>query len=73
MSVSGVSSGSAAAAYIPPVQQQKAAPLPPKAQGADSVSLSPQAQKLATDGDTAAQETQESSIQRASEKASGIA
>ncbi len=72
MSVSGVSSSTAASAYIPPAAQQKTAPLPPKAQGADSVSLSPQAQKLATDGDTAAQETQESSIQKASEKVSGI-
>ena len=73
MSISGVSSGSAAAAYTPPVQQQKAAQPLPKSQSADSVSLSLQAQKLATDGDTAAQETQESSIQKASEKVSGIA
>jgi anti-sigma28 factor (negative regulator of flagellin synthesis) len=73
MSISAISSGSVAAAYAAPVQQAQQAKAPQSAPVADTVSLSKQAQKLASDGDTQAQEVRESGAERGSEKARGRA
>jgi hypothetical protein len=74
MSVSGISSSSLAAAYTPPpVQQQQQAKAPVKAPSTDTVTISKQAQQLATDGDPAATEKQESGAEKASEAVKGKA
>ena len=74
MSVSGISSGSVAAAYTPPqTQQVQQAPAPPKASSADTVTISKLAQQLASDGDTQAQEASESGAEKASESLRGKA
>ena len=72
MSVSGISSSSAAAAYTPPVQQQPVK-AQPKAISADTVTISKQAQQLVADGDTRAQEVSESGAEKASETRVGKA
>ncbi|MDD5287288.1 MAG: hypothetical protein PHD54_15665 [Desulfuromonadaceae bacterium] len=71
MSVSEVSSGIAAVVYTPPVQQQAKAQQ--KAPSADIVSISKQAQLLANDGDTQAQEVREGAAEKAGESLRGKA
>jgi len=75
MSVSGVStSGSVSSAYTPPpVQQQQQAKASLKAPAADIVTISKQAQQLASDGDTQAKEVSESGADKASETSRGKA
>lgn len=74
MSVSAISSSSVAATYTPPPQAQQA-PVKPQAQAAakDTVSISPQARQLASDGDPTALEAQETAAARASEASKGKA
>lgn len=73
MSVSGVTSGSnAVAVYTPPVQHQ-AAKAPPQTPKTDTVTISKQAQQLATDGDPSALEAQESSSEKTGETYRGKA
>jgi hypothetical protein len=67
MSVSSISSSSVAAAYTPPVQQQQQTKTPQKTPTADTVTISKQAQQLANDGDTQAQEIRESGAEKATE------
>jgi hypothetical protein len=75
MSISGISSaGSLASVYqAPPVQQQQAAKASAQAPKADTVTISPQAQQLASDGDSKAKEVKESGAESASEKLRVIA
>jgi hypothetical protein len=73
MTISAISSSSVAAAYTPPVQPQQQAPAPQKAANTDTVSISKQAQHLASDGDTQAQELQEGAAEKASETVRGKA
>ena len=73
MSVSGITSGSITAAYIPLPQQAQQAKTPAKAPTADTVSISKQAQRLAGDGDPVALEAQESSAEKAGEASKGKA
>jgi hypothetical protein len=74
MSISGISSGSVAAAYTPPpVQQAQQAPAPQKAATADTVSLSKLALQLASDGDTQVKEAGESGAEKAGESFRGKA
>lgn len=75
MSVSSITSASIAAVYTPPPPQQQQQQLksPQKAATADTVSISKQAQQLAYDGDTQAQEIKESGGEQASEKVRGKA
>lgn len=73
MSLSGVSSNPVVSSYVQPVKPQPIAQTSHAPQGAYSVSVSSQARQLANDGDTQAQEAQESSPQAATEKANGIA
>jgi hypothetical protein len=74
MSISGISSGSVAAAYTPPpAQQVQQAPAPQKAATADTVSISKLAQQLASDGDTMAKESSESGAEKAGETIRGKA
>ena len=74
MSVSGISSGSVAAAYTPPAAQPaQQAKAPQQAPKADTVTISKQAQQLAKDGDTQVQESSETSAEKSSEKLSGKA
>jgi hypothetical protein len=73
MSVSGISSSSVATTYAPPPVQQQQAPAPKKAANTDTVSISKQAQQLASDGDPAALEAQESSAEKSSETYKGKA
>ena len=73
MSISAISSGSVAAtttSYAPPVQQSKAAQYAPIT---DTVTISKQAQQLASDGDTQAKEIRENGAEKASEKVRGKA
>ena len=74
MSVSGVSSSNASAiySYTPPVQQQAKAPQK-SVPTTDTVTISKQAQQLASDGDTQAQEMRESGAEKASELVKGKA
>jgi hypothetical protein len=74
MSVSGISSSSVVAAYTPPPSYQQAAVKAPQ-QGPvkDTVSISKLAQQLASDGDPAALEAQESSAEKSGESAKGKA
>ena len=74
MSVSGITSGSAvSASYTPPPTQLQQAKPPQKAPSADSLTISKQAQQLATDGDTQAQEIKESGAEKSSETTRGKA
>jgi len=74
MSVSGITSGSSVtASYTPPPAQLQQAKAPQKAPSADTVTISKQAQQLATDGDTQAQEVKESGAEKASETSRGKA
>jgi hypothetical protein len=76
MSISGIASGyTVAAAYTPPPAQQHAAAKAPQQQApkTDTVSISKMAQQLASDGDPAALEAQESSAEKAGEAAKGKA
>ena len=68
MSVSGISSSNVAATYTPPPVHQQQAAAPYKAPTTDTVTISAQAQKLASDGDPLALEAQESSAEKAGEK-----
>jgi hypothetical protein len=69
MSISAVgSSNTLAATYAAPAVQQQVK-VPQKAPVADTVSISKQAQALASDGDTQAQEIRESGSEKASESA----
>jgi hypothetical protein len=72
MTISGITSGSVAAAYSPPPalhqSPMKAAQQAPKT---DTVTISKLAQQLASDGDPAALEAQESSAEKAGEAAKG--
>lgn len=74
MSIASIASSSVAAAYTPPPpaspQQAKA---PQKAATTDTVSISPQAQQLATDGAPTDLEAQESSAEKAGEASKGKA
>jgi len=72
MSISAISSGSVAAAYTPPSVQQTAK-ASQQAPQTDTVTISKQAQQLASDGDPAALEVQESAAERAGESARGKA
>jgi hypothetical protein len=75
MTISSISSSSnLAAAYAPPVSQgTQLAQEMKKTVTTDTVSFSKQALRLASDGDTLAQEASESGAERASEKARGKA
>jgi hypothetical protein len=74
MSVSGITSSSIATAYMPPPPQQQAAvKTPQQAPKTDTVSISKLAQQLASDGDPAALEAQESSAEKSGEAAKGKA
>ena len=73
MSISAISSSSVAAVQTQPVQQQKAETPQTAAPKADNVNISKQAQTLAKDGDTQAQEAVESGAEKASEAARGKA
>lgn len=72
MSVSGVSSVTAAHTP-PPVQQSQPAKAPQQAPKTDTVSISKQVQQMASDGDPVALEAQESSLEKTSESAKGKA
>jgi hypothetical protein len=74
MSVSGVGSSNGVSSHTPPqppVQQQAAAQA--KAPAPIKVDISKQAQQLANDGDPAALENQESSMEKAGEARKGKA
>ncbi len=75
MSIQGIaSSSSVAATYTLPSPQQSQQPAAPKkAATTDTVTISPQAQKLATDGDTQAKEVRESGAEKSSETSRGKA
>ena len=74
MSVSGITSSSVAAAYTPPpAQQTQQTKAPQQAPKADTVTISKQAQQLAKDGDTQAQESSETSAEKSSETLRGKA
>jgi hypothetical protein len=73
MEVSGIASSRIAAAYTPPAQQQAAAKAPQQAPKTDTVTISKQAQQLASDGDPAALEAQESSAEKTGEASKGKA
>jgi len=72
MSVSGISPSSTTYSYSPPVQQQQAA-ASKSTPAKDTVSISKQALQLASDGDPAALEAQESSTEKSSESIKGKA
>lgn len=72
MSISAISSSSIPPGYISPVQQQQASP-PKTSPAKDTVTISKQAQQLASDGDPAALEAQESSAEKSSETYKGKA
>jgi hypothetical protein len=71
MSISGVSANPIATAYTPVATQQQQAPAPAKAASKDTVTISPKAQQLASDGDTAATEVKESAAEKAGETLKG--
>ena len=74
MSVSGITSGSVAAVYSPPsTLHQTPIKVPQQAPKTDTVTISKLAQQLASDGDPAALEAQESSAEKAGEAAKGKA
>ena len=68
---SSVSGSNWSNAYASPIQQQPQNKPSTKASGADTVTISKQAQQLASDGDTAAQEFSESYAEKASETLKG--
>ena len=67
MTISAIS-GSAPGVTAAPEQQQQPAKTSPPAAKVETVSISKQAQQLASDGDTADQEVRESTAEAASEK-----
>lgn len=75
MQITPLSTNSVAAAYAQPVQpqqQQQQQPKPvQKAPATDTVSLSAQALKMASNGETAAKEVQESGAEQSAEKVRG--
>lgn len=71
MSISGVSSTPIATAYTPAVNQRQQATAPTKAPSKDTVTISPKAQQLASDGDTAVTEFKESAAEKAGETLKG--
>jgi hypothetical protein len=71
MSVSGISSSSVAATYTPPPVQQQQAAEPKSAPAKDTVTISKQAQQLASDGDPAATEIREGAAEKATETLKG--
>ncbi len=73
MSISAISSSSLAATYTPPVHQHQQAKAPQKAPTTDTVTISKQAQRLASDGDTPAQEVKERGAEKAAERLRGKA
>ncbi len=74
MNISALSSGNLASVYsAPAVQVQQPAKAPQQAPKTDTVSLSPQAQQLASDGDPSALEAQESSTEKLREAQKGKA
>lgn len=75
MSISAISSSSVAAAYTqpPPAPPQQSSKAPQQAAAKDTVSISPQAQQLASDGDPAALEAQESAAEKTGEASKGKA
>lgn len=74
MAIASISSSSVAAAYTPPPPpSQQPAKAPQKAATADTVSISPQAQQLASDGDPTVLEAQESSAEKSGEASKGKA
>lgn len=73
MSVSGISSSSVVSAYTPPPAQQQQAKAPQQAPKTDTVTISKQAQQLASDGDPAATEIKEGAAEKATETLKGKA
>lgn len=75
MSVTAISSSSVAAAYTqpPPAASHQPQKAPQQAAAKDSVSISPRAQQLASDGDPTALEAQESTAEKTTEAAKGKA
>ena len=74
MELSGMTSSRLATAYTPPpAQQQATAKASQQTAKSDTVTISKQAQQLASDGDPAALEAQESSAEKAGEAAKGKA
>jgi hypothetical protein len=74
MSVTSVASVGGSYAYTPPVQSQQQVKTSQKAPVADTiVSISKQAQQLASDGDTQAKEVRESGAEKAGEQVRGKA
>lgn len=71
MSIAAITSSHVAAAYTPPVQPRQQAQTPQKAANTDTVTISRQAQVLANDGDTQAQEVRESGAEKAGETLRG--
>ena len=72
MSISSISQSTLAATYAQPVQQFQQAKAPLKSQApTDTVTISPQALKLASDGDSQAQEVRETGAEKASEASRG--
>ncbi len=72
-SISGVTTGNVISVYTPPPAQQQAAKAPQQTPKTDTVSISKQAQQLAKDGDTQAQEATESGAEKSSEALRGKA
>ncbi|GFE62917.1 hypothetical protein [Geobacter sp. AOG2] len=72
MTISPITTGTVTAAYTAPAVQQ-AARAPQQAPKTDTVTISPQARQLASDGDPAALEAQESATEKVSESARGKA
>lgn len=70
MSISAISGSSTVATVSQAQQSQQVKPAPSSAK-ADTVSISKQAQQLASDGDTAAQEFAESAAEKAGETLRG--
>jgi len=74
MEISGMTSGRLAATYTPPPErQQSSAKAPQQAAKTDTVTLSKLALQLASDGDPAALEAQESATEKAGEASKGKA
>jgi hypothetical protein len=73
MSISAISSGSVTAAYTPQPVHQQTTKIPQQVSQSDTVTISRQAQQLASDGDPAALEAQERATERVSESAKGKA
>lgn len=74
MLISGIASGSLAAVYTQPVQpHQQQVKAPQKAPVADTVTISKQAQQLASDGDTQAKEIKEGGAEKTAETLRGKA